>query len=173
MVVVWSGPVNNILVIRQPPALYPRTLGNNLASIGRRHVALPPPLEKYSTIDENSDFSAYITPQPDYHRPCDAIYATVDSMNKQINELQVSAFFMNMNNCAIFSLNIIKAFLKQNNLYKLTYPLTKSKWKISLFERFSSYNYLFAHYIITEYWWNRFESSVAPLYSYYVIIEVW
>lgn len=83
-----KGPVNNILVIRQPPALYPRTLANNQAPMAKRHVSLPPALERYTSIDENSDLSAYVTPHPDYHRPCDVIYSTVHLMNQQINELQ-------------------------------------------------------------------------------------
>nr|XP_043606063.1 protein ROOT INITIATION DEFECTIVE 3 [Erigeron canadensis] len=83
-----KGPVNNILVIRQPPALYSRTLANNQASMARKHVSMPPALEKYSSVDENSDFSAYIAPQPDYQRPCDMAFATLHSMNKQIDELQ-------------------------------------------------------------------------------------
>lgn len=82
-----KGPVNNILVIRRPPALYSRTLAKNQASVVRKHVAMPSPLEKYTSIDEKSDISAYIAPRPDY-RPCDATYSTVDLMNKQINELQ-------------------------------------------------------------------------------------
>ncbi|KAL8216347.1 hypothetical protein R6Q57_023184 [Mikania cordata] len=83
-----KGPVNNILVVEQPPALYPRTSANNQGLMPRKQVSLPPPLEKFTSTNENSDFSIYITCQPDYHRPCDAIYTTVDSMNRQINELQ-------------------------------------------------------------------------------------
>ncbi|KAI3506112.1 hypothetical protein L1887_28468 [Cichorium endivia] len=83
-----KGPVNNILVIRQPAALYPRTAGNNQAPMARRHVSLPPPLEKYTSIDEHSDLSAFITPRSNVDRPSDAMYSTVDSMNNQINELQ-------------------------------------------------------------------------------------
>ncbi|KAI7733980.1 hypothetical protein M8C21_001403 [Ambrosia artemisiifolia] len=83
-----KGPVNNILVIRQPPALYPRTSTNNQGLMARKQVSLPPPLEKFTSIDEHSDLSIYIPPQLENHRPCDTIYATVDSMNKQISELQ-------------------------------------------------------------------------------------
>ncbi|KAI3687130.1 hypothetical protein L1987_80821 [Smallanthus sonchifolius] len=83
-----KGPVNNVLVIQRPQALYPRTLANNQGLVARKQVSLPPPLEKFTSIDEESDLSIYITSHPDYYRPCDAIYATVDSMNKQINELQ-------------------------------------------------------------------------------------
>lgn len=83
-----KGPVNNILVIRQPAALYPRTSANNQGPMARRHVSLPPPLEKYTSIDEHSDLSAFITPRSNVDRPSDATYSTVDSMNNQINELQ-------------------------------------------------------------------------------------
>lgn len=83
-----KGPVNNVLVIRQPPALYPRTAANNQASMARRHLPLPPPLEKYTSIDQHSDLNAFITPQPNCDRLYDANYTTVHSMNNQINELQ-------------------------------------------------------------------------------------
>ncbi|KAI3729443.1 hypothetical protein L6452_18101 [Arctium lappa] len=82
------GPVNNVLVIRQPLALYPRTTANNQASMVRRHVPLPPPLEKYTSIDKHSDFNAFITLQPNCDRLYDATYTTVHSMDNQINELQ-------------------------------------------------------------------------------------
>ncbi|GKB36258.1 protein root initiation defective 3 [Tanacetum coccineum] len=82
-----KGPVNNILVIRKPPALYPRTSANNPASTARK-VSLPPKLEKYTLVNEESDFGVCITPQPDNDWPCDLTYSTVDSMNKQISELQ-------------------------------------------------------------------------------------
>ncbi|XP_023765625.1 protein ROOT INITIATION DEFECTIVE 3 [Lactuca sativa] len=84
-----KGPVNNIVVMRQPAALYPRTAGNNNNNQGpmaRRHVALPPPLEKYSSIDEHSELNAFITPRSNsYDAPT---YTTLQSMNNQINELQ-------------------------------------------------------------------------------------
>ncbi|KAL4579335.1 hypothetical protein LXL04_015477 [Taraxacum kok-saghyz] len=80
-----KGPVNNILVIRQPAALYPRTAGNNQGPMGRRHVALPPPLEKYSSVDKNSDFNVFINPRVNSR---DATYATIQSMNNQISQLQ-------------------------------------------------------------------------------------
>ncbi|XP_071703255.1 protein ROOT INITIATION DEFECTIVE 3-like [Rutidosis leptorrhynchoides] len=83
-----KGPVNNILVIRQPPALYPRTSANNQVSIPKKLHAMPPALQKYTSIDEQAEFNAYIAPRPDYHRPCDVTYRTIDSMNRQIKELQ-------------------------------------------------------------------------------------
>ncbi|XP_076928488.1 protein ROOT INITIATION DEFECTIVE 3-like [Bidens hawaiensis] len=83
-----KGPVNNILVIQQPPALYPRTVANNQGLMARKQASLPPPLEKFTSIDEHSDLSIYIPPRHDYHRHCDEVYATVDSMNSQISELQ-------------------------------------------------------------------------------------
>ncbi|CAH1454402.1 unnamed protein product [Lactuca virosa] len=83
-----KGPVNNIVVMRQPAALYPRTAGNNnnQGPMGRRHVALPPPLEKYSSIDEHSELNAFITPRSNSYDA--TTYTTLQSMNNQINELQ-------------------------------------------------------------------------------------
>ncbi|KAL0360840.1 UNVERIFIED_CONTAM: protein ROOT INITIATION defective [Sesamum radiatum] len=50
-----KGPVNNVLVIRQPKYINPRTSATSLASAARRQgLTLPPPLEKFANSpDEN------------------------------------------------------------------------------------------------------------------------
>ncbi|KAM7521004.1 hypothetical protein LguiB_019966 [Lonicera macranthoides] len=85
-----KGPINNILVIRQPLSLYTRTSINSQISSARRHGSLlPPPLEKYTNSgDEDLDAKAFIIPQYKPDLPVDASYVTVATMNNQINELQ-------------------------------------------------------------------------------------
>jgi pre-rRNA-processing protein IPI3 len=85
-----KGPVNNILVIRQPSSLYPRTSSNSQVSSGRRHGSLlPPPLEKFIDSGENfSEGKTFVIPQDNPDRPLDFPYVTVATLDKQIAELQ-------------------------------------------------------------------------------------
>ncbi|KAK3028305.1 hypothetical protein RJ639_037482 [Escallonia herrerae] len=78
-----KGPVSNIVVTQ--------TLTSSQAASGRRHGSLlPPSLEKYTaSMDESSDFKAFILPRDHPDDASDASYVSFCTMNKQINELQV------------------------------------------------------------------------------------
>ncbi|XP_027093048.2 protein ROOT INITIATION DEFECTIVE 3 isoform X1 [Coffea arabica] len=83
-----KGPVNNVLVIRQPSHCNPRTSMNFQAFSSRRHVVLPSPLEKYSNShDDNIDTKACINCQT-YNNIADVPYISFQTMQNQIKELQ-------------------------------------------------------------------------------------
>ncbi|KAL3514483.1 hypothetical protein ACH5RR_027200 [Cinchona calisaya] len=84
-----KGPVNNVLVVRQPSHLNPRASTNSHAFSSRRHAVLPLPLEKYSnSSDENTDTKAYIICQTTYNNFTDTPYISSQTMQNQIKELQ-------------------------------------------------------------------------------------
>ncbi|KAL7117048.1 hypothetical protein ACP275_03G046500 [Erythranthe tilingii] len=83
-----KGPVNNVLVIRNPQHLNPQTSAN---SSSRRHgLTLPPPLEKFAkSADENSHIKAFIGgSHSTSNQLLDSSYITVQTMESQIKELQ-------------------------------------------------------------------------------------
>ncbi|KAL0360839.1 UNVERIFIED_CONTAM: protein ROOT INITIATION defective [Sesamum radiatum] len=71
-----KGPVNNVLVIRQPKYINPRTSATSLASAARRQgLTLPPPLEKFANSpDENPYVKVLIGPQTLPHQLLDSIH---------------------------------------------------------------------------------------------------
>ncbi|KAK6160688.1 hypothetical protein DH2020_004069 [Rehmannia glutinosa] len=85
-----DGPVNNVLVIRQPQNLNPRTSANSPVSPLRRHgLTLPPPLEKFANSpDENAHAKVFIGPQTTSNHLLDSSYISVQTMEAQIKELQ-------------------------------------------------------------------------------------
>ncbi|KAK6160695.1 hypothetical protein DH2020_004076 [Rehmannia glutinosa] len=85
-----KGPVNNVLVIRQPQNLNPRTSANSPVSPLRRHgLTLPPPLEKFANSpDENAHAKVFIGPQTTSNHLLDSSYISVQTMEAQIKELQ-------------------------------------------------------------------------------------
>ncbi|KAL0291832.1 UNVERIFIED_CONTAM: protein ROOT INITIATION defective [Sesamum radiatum] len=85
-----KGPVNNVLVIRQPKYINPRTSATSLASAARRQgLTLPPPLEKFANSpDENPYVKVLIGPQTLPHQLLDSPYISVQTMEAQMKELQ-------------------------------------------------------------------------------------
>lgn len=85
-----KGPVNNLLIIRRPPPLYPRTsMHSQSPSLRRQGALVPPPLEKYTnSTDDNSDVKAVIIPQADSEIPFHASYISTCTMTSQIKELE-------------------------------------------------------------------------------------
>ncbi|KAL0325584.1 UNVERIFIED_CONTAM: protein ROOT INITIATION defective [Sesamum radiatum] len=85
-----KGPVNNVLVIRQPKYINPRTSASSLASAARRQgLTLPPPLEKFANSpDENPYVKVLIGPQTLPNQLLDSPYISVQTMEAQIKELQ-------------------------------------------------------------------------------------
>ncbi|KAL0352015.1 UNVERIFIED_CONTAM: protein ROOT INITIATION defective [Sesamum calycinum] len=85
-----DGPVNNVLVIRQPKYINPRTSASSLASAARRQgLTLPPPLEKFANSpDENPYVKVLIGPQTLPNQLLDSPYISVQTMEAQIKELQ-------------------------------------------------------------------------------------
>lgn len=85
-----TGPVNNVLVIRRPQYLNPRSSASSMTSPVRRPGALPPPLEKFAnSADENAYIKAFIGPQTTSNQLLDSSYISVQTMEAQIKELQV------------------------------------------------------------------------------------
>ncbi|PIN16451.1 WD40 repeat protein [Handroanthus impetiginosus] len=85
-----KGPVNNVLVIRQPHHINPRTSVGSLSAPSRRHgLTLPPPLEKFANSpDENVYIKAIIGPQTTSDQLLDSSYTSIQKMEAQIKELQ-------------------------------------------------------------------------------------
>ncbi|MCD7470290.1 hypothetical protein HAX54_010019 [Datura stramonium] len=54
-----KGPVNNIIVVRQPSLLSTRgSVNSNMPSVKRHGVSLAPPLEKYANSADDNDYKA-------------------------------------------------------------------------------------------------------------------
>ncbi|CAI9763630.1 unnamed protein product [Fraxinus pennsylvanica] len=87
-----KGPVNNVLVVRQPQHLNPGTSINTQASVLRgRGFLLPPPLQKYAnSADENAYVKAFLAPQTASNKLLHDQYISVQTMENLIKELQVS-----------------------------------------------------------------------------------
>ncbi|VFQ62333.1 unnamed protein product [Cuscuta campestris] len=88
-----KGPVNNILVIRPPSCMTSRT-SNALHSSSTKRLGfrMPPPLEKFSnSLDENEEVKAFIYPQSIPNTHTEPSYITIQTMNKQIRELEQSS----------------------------------------------------------------------------------
>ncbi|XP_009796052.1 protein ROOT INITIATION DEFECTIVE 3 [Nicotiana tabacum] len=84
-----KGPVNNIVVVRQPSLLSPRGSVNSQGPSVKRHgVSLPPPLEKYANSADDNDYVAVIGPRVNPDRSVEASYISVQTLNNQILELQ-------------------------------------------------------------------------------------
>ncbi|CAA2985027.1 ROOT INITIATION DEFECTIVE 3 [Olea europaea subsp. europaea] len=85
-----KGPVNNVLVVRQPQHLNPGTSPNTQASSLRGHGwPMPPPLQKYAnSSDENAYTKAFISPQTASNKLLDDSYISVQTMENLIKELQ-------------------------------------------------------------------------------------
>ncbi|XP_043711477.1 protein ROOT INITIATION DEFECTIVE 3 [Telopea speciosissima] len=85
-----KGPVNNVLIVRQPFIGISRKVGSAQAPLSRRAASLlPPPLDKYAySSDENNEPKAVIAPQPSCDESLDAPYHSFHVMKNQINELQ-------------------------------------------------------------------------------------
>ncbi|KAL0438735.1 UNVERIFIED_CONTAM: protein ROOT INITIATION defective [Sesamum latifolium] len=85
-----KGPVNNVLVIRQPKYINPRTSATSLSSAPRRQgLTLPPPLEKFANSpDENPYVKVLIGPETLPNQLLDSPYISVQTMEAQIKELQ-------------------------------------------------------------------------------------
>ncbi|GFP91721.1 protein root initiation defective 3 [Phtheirospermum japonicum] len=85
-----KGPVSNVLVIRQPQYINPRTPAHSPANPLRRHnLTLPPPLEKFANSpDENAYVKVFIGPQTTSNQHLDTSYISIQTMEAQIKELQ-------------------------------------------------------------------------------------
>lgn len=84
-----SGPVNNVMVTRQPQLLNPRTSAPT-ASSRKQALTLPPPLEKFANSpDENTHVKVLIGGQDPSNGITDSSYVSVQAMEAQIRELQV------------------------------------------------------------------------------------
>lgn len=89
--IYFSGPVNNVLIVRQPPCENSQKVVNAQASLSRRPALwLSPPLDKYlNSKVENIDTRAVIVPQAPCNELLDGPYHSFHVMKNQINELQV------------------------------------------------------------------------------------
>ncbi|XP_060199419.1 protein ROOT INITIATION DEFECTIVE 3 [Lycium barbarum] len=84
-----KGPVNNIVVVRQPSFLSTRgSVNSQMPSIKRHGVSLAPPLEKYANSADENDYKAVIGPRIDPERSVEASYISIQTLNNQILELQ-------------------------------------------------------------------------------------
>lgn len=81
-----KGPINNVLIVRQPPHLNPSSTSGQSAK--KHGYPLPPALAKYAdSSDENGEIKAFIGCQtPNYLQ--DASYRSSFTMMNQIKELQ-------------------------------------------------------------------------------------
>lgn len=89
----FTGPLNNILVVKQPSDSKP---WNSQTSSKKHGSLLPPPLDKYlNSSDENGDAKALISCQPTFSKSVDALYSSCHIIGDQIKDLQVLilAFF--------------------------------------------------------------------------------
>ncbi|XP_042056724.1 protein ROOT INITIATION DEFECTIVE 3-like [Salvia splendens] len=83
-----KGPVNNVMVTRQPQLLNPRTSAPT-ASSRKQALTLPPPLEKFANSpDENTHVKVLIGGQDPSNGITDSSYVSVQAMEAQIRELQ-------------------------------------------------------------------------------------
>lgn len=83
-----KGPVNNVMVTRQPQLLNSRT-STSAASLKRHVFTLPPPLEKFANSpDENTHVKVLIGGQAASNELLDSSYISVQTMEAQIKELQ-------------------------------------------------------------------------------------
>ncbi|KAK4348826.1 hypothetical protein RND71_031581 [Anisodus tanguticus] len=84
-----KGPVNNIVVIKQPSLLSTRgSVNAQVPSVKRHGVSLAPPLEKYANSADENDYKAVIGPRIDPDRSVEASYISIQTLNNQIIELQ-------------------------------------------------------------------------------------
>ncbi|GAA0153410.1 hypothetical protein LIER_11655 [Lithospermum erythrorhizon] len=83
-----KGPINNILILRQPPHLNPSSTSGQSSSAKKHGYPLPPPLGKYTdSSDENTEIKAFIGSRtPNYVQ--DASYRSSWTMMNQIKELR-------------------------------------------------------------------------------------
>ena len=94
-----TGPVNNVLIVRQPLRSSPQGLGNPQISLSskRLHLSLPPPLEKYmNSPDGEAGSKAVAVLQPSWCDPQDSQYGSSYMMDSQIKDLQVLSFTTSM-----------------------------------------------------------------------------
>ncbi|XP_042018765.1 protein ROOT INITIATION DEFECTIVE 3-like [Salvia splendens] len=83
-----KGPVNNVMVTRQPQLLNPRTSAPT-ASSRKQALTLPPQLEKFANSpDENTHVKVLIGGQDPSNGIIDSSYVSVQAMEAQIRELQ-------------------------------------------------------------------------------------
>lgn len=89
-----SGPVNNVMIARQPQMLNPRTSAS--AASSRRHaLTLPPPLEKFANApDENTHVKAFVGGQASSNEISNTSYVSIRAMEAQIRELQVCILWL-------------------------------------------------------------------------------
>ncbi|XP_016449551.1 protein ROOT INITIATION DEFECTIVE 3-like [Nicotiana tabacum] len=84
-----KGPVNNIVVVRQPSLLSTSgSVSSQVPSVKRHGASLPPPLEKYANSADDNDYMAVIGPRFNHDRSVEASYISVQTLNNQILELQ-------------------------------------------------------------------------------------
>lgn len=101
-----SGPVNNVMVTRQPQLLNPRTSAPT-ASSRKQALTLPPPLEKFANSpDENTHVKVLIGGQDPSNGITDSSYVSVQAMEAQIRELQVLILYVSLLNFLTRSLYI-------------------------------------------------------------------
>ncbi|KAL1546951.1 protein ROOT INITIATION DEFECTIVE 3-like [Salvia divinorum] len=83
-----KGPVNNVMVTKQPQLLNPRTSAST-ASSRKQALTLPPSLEKFANApDENTHVKVLIGGQDPSNGITDSSYVSVQAMEAQIRELQ-------------------------------------------------------------------------------------
>jgi len=90
-----TGPVNNVLIFRQPLRSSPQGSGNSQVSISRKrlNLALPPPLEKYmNSTDGEAGNNSVAELQPSWLDPHDSQFCSSYMMESQIKDLQVFSF---------------------------------------------------------------------------------
>ncbi|XP_038978467.1 protein ROOT INITIATION DEFECTIVE 3-like [Phoenix dactylifera] len=86
-----KGPVNNVLIIRQPLRACPPALANAQASLSRKRLSLslPPPLSKYiDSTDGEIETKAVNLLLPPWQDPEKSKYCSSNVIKKQIKELQ-------------------------------------------------------------------------------------
>jgi len=86
-----KGPVNNVLIVRQPLHSSPQGLGHSQVPISKKrlNLSLPPPLEKYmNSTDGEAGNMAVAVLQPSCHDPQESLYCSSYVMESQIKDLQ-------------------------------------------------------------------------------------
>ncbi|KAF5747040.1 protein ROOT INITIATION DEFECTIVE 3 [Tripterygium wilfordii] len=83
-----KGPVNNILVVRQPLHLNLQTISHTQGSSRKRGSLLPPPLEKYESKDENTDIRTMVSLPETCNDPLNAPSLSLQMIDRQIKEFQ-------------------------------------------------------------------------------------
>ncbi|CAN4122664.1 unnamed protein product [Withania somnifera] len=85
-----KGPVNNIVVVRQPSLMSIRgSVNSQVSSLKRHGLSIAPPLEKFPYSADENDYKAVIGPRIDADRSIEASYICIQTLNNQILELQV------------------------------------------------------------------------------------